>query len=325
MYIDFFVLHEFLESQWNAESWNRLKDMLKEGTTMMTFSSLLRWVLGRTPSNTSRSWSFSTYLKSPSWWQAPLPAHSWHNLVALLALPWTTIFGMFNFRVLTKANLFLCFSLCVCLWKNRVLQRSNLRYLSIFCHLSLWDLRNKGLRGDLWRDFLCDHTLSEEWSLDVRVNNGERRACWCFWCNSHGRISAIPAMRYLRRGCENSRILPIQRSLGLANTGIFHQDLPGCEFGWRALAPGRVTWHGADVGVPVRGNFVETCTMWHLWNLRTDEPQDGSDEIFHYLYLKMMQDIHGDFHSFSIFTRWYVNIHHGLVQIASHDVFALLR
>ena len=82
-------------------------------------------------------------------------------------------------------------------------------------------------------------------------------------------------MRYVRRGRENSRSLPIQRSLGLANTGILHEHLPGCKFGWRALAPGRVTWHGTDVGITVRGNFVETWIKWHVWNLRADEPQDG--------------------------------------------------
>ena len=81
----------------------------------------------------------------------------------------------------------------------------------------------------------------------------------------------------MRRGCESSRILPIQRGLGLANTGILHQDLPGCEFGWRALAPGRVTWHGADVGIflccerELCGDMHNVATL----NLRTDEPQDG--------------------------------------------------
>ena len=70
--------------------------------------------------------------------------------------------------------------------------------------------------------------------------------------------------------------------------------LPRCKFGWSGFAPWGVTWYGTDVGVPVR-ELVETYGQTSLKMNKMNKMR--YDEIFHYLYLKTMQDVH---HSISM-------------------------
>ena len=75
----------------------------------------------------------------------------------------------------------------------------------------------------------------------------------------------------MRRGCESSRILPIQRGLGLANTvrqakAAFTKIFRDANLGGVLLSLveslGMVQM--LVFSCAVRGNFVETCTMWQL-------------------------------------------------------------
>ena len=140
-------LCEFLESQWNHESRNRLKDMLNcydyDHYDLLIFVTLSTW------KDIFEHFTELLLLKIPEVTELVASTIAGTFLArfgCLVSYPIGNSFWNVQFPCLDqeKASFFLCFSLCFCFWKNRVLQRSNLRYLSISDHSpsEIWEIRD---------------------------------------------------------------------------------------------------------------------------------------------------------------------------------------
>ena len=346
--IDTFIsrLAEMIESFFNFENHNGSRQQTQRHVELLWWwASHLRYVVGSTWKDTFEHFTELILLGIPEITElvASTVAGAFLARFGCLLSPtldnnlWNVQFTCLDKK---KASLFLCFSLCFFSLeesKNRVLWRSNLRYLSISCHSAaeIWKIRDSYDAAIPYANSFMIVPSPKSGEVSVSESTME----------SDGHVDASGTS-----GCTGE--YPHDPQCGICEDV---KTLELCPFNaalaWRTLASFSNIFRDANLGgvvlplVELLGMAQMSVSRWgSLWRhmdrqasrwirwirwdkMRYDEiwwDMMRYDEI---LYLKTMQDVHG-----IIQFLWLLHLHqmvcsHSPLPLAngSHDVFAWLR